>query len=92
MGAAAAGAIRGRLLSYPVWGWTLSDAVELPDPLPSGVRLDITAQSSAKRDAIAAHASQHGKVITDDPTGFTMPADFLDLFDVGYEVFLGATV
>lgn len=88
MAAAAAKRTGARLLSYPVWGWTLTDETELPGPLPDGMRLDITEQLEAKRAAIAAHASQHGKVITDDPDGFVMPPEFLALFDVPFEVFL----
>ena len=88
MAKAAAGRTGARLLSYPVWGWTLSDETELPDALPNGMRLDIAGQLGVKRAAIAAHASQHGKVITDDPGGFTISAEFLALFDVPFEVFL----
>ncbi|HEY6432107.1 MAG TPA: PIG-L deacetylase family protein [Acetobacteraceae bacterium] len=88
MAKAAAGRTGARLLSYPIWGWTLSDETELPDALPNGMRLDIAGQLGVKRAAIAAHASQHGKVITDDPGGFTISAEFLALFDVPFEVFL----
>jgi LmbE family N-acetylglucosaminyl deacetylase len=73
--------------SYPVWGWTLPEETEL-DAAPAGVRLDISRHLPAKRAAIAAHRSQHGGVITDDPDGFVLPADMLGYFDRPYEVFL----
>ncbi len=73
--------------SYPVWGWTLSDRRRLEE-LSRGARLDVRDHLPAKRLAIAAHASQHGRVITDDPGGFQLPADLLSIFDTPYEVFL----
>lgn len=79
-----------RLVAYPVWGWTLGGDIDLADPLPDGVRLDIHPYLSAKRAAIAAHRSQHGLVVTDAPDGFCLPANLLAAFDVPYEVFLGA--
>jgi hypothetical protein len=79
-----------RLLSYPVWGWTLPADSKLPGPLPNGVRLDIARHLTAKRAAIAAHRSQHGLMITDAPDGFRLPASLLSTFDVPYEVFLSS--
>lgn len=92
MAKAAAARIGARLLSYPVWGWTLNDDTELPGPFPNGMRFNIAGQLDAKRAAIAAHASQHGKVITDDPGGFTISPEFLALFDGPFEVFLAEPV
>ena len=77
-----------RVLSYPVWGWTLPADTALPDAPVEGWRLDITAHLPAKRRAIAAHASQYGDLIADDPTGFRLPSDLLAVFDRPYEVFL----
>jgi LmbE family N-acetylglucosaminyl deacetylase len=87
MAAEAARRAQVRHIAYPVWGWTLpaEDALET---VVAGGRLDIAAHLPAKRRAIAAHASQHGKVVTDDPTGFTLPAEFLAVFDAPYEVFM----
>ena len=42
----------------------------------------------AKRRAIAAHASQLGQVITDDPAGACFSEQFLANFTQPHEVFL----
>ena len=83
--AALAGA---RLLSYPVWGWALPPRRRLEAGVIAGARLDITAQLPAKRRAIAAHASQHGAIVADDPRGFRLPATLLAALDQPFEVFL----
>jgi LmbE family N-acetylglucosaminyl deacetylase len=77
-----------RLLSYPVWGWALPPRRRLEAGVIAGVRIDITAQLPAKRRAIAAHASQHGAVVADDPRGFRLPATLLAALDQPFEVFL----
>ncbi len=53
-----------------------------------GWRLDVTAHLPAKRRAIAAHASQYGRRITDDPRGFQLPTELLRAFDTPWETFL----
>ncbi|MEO9190025.1 MAG: PIG-L family deacetylase [Acetobacteraceae bacterium] len=88
IGVAAAVRAGAQVRAYPVWGWTLADDALLPDTDTSGVRLDITRFLPAKRAAIAAHASQHGRVIDDDVNGFTLPPALLALFDQPFEVFL----
>jgi len=87
---AASAAARGRLalLSYPVWGWLRDGAELVCEPRRGGWRLDITAHQHAKRHAIAAHASQHGALITDSPTGFRLPRHLLDVFARPFEVFI----
>jgi LmbE family N-acetylglucosaminyl deacetylase len=87
MAQAAARALHLRHIAYPVWGWTLPGDDEL-DAVVVGGRLDIRQHLPAKRRAIAAHASQHGGLITDDPTGFQLPHHLLAVFDEPYEVFL----
>jgi LmbE family N-acetylglucosaminyl deacetylase len=77
-----------RHVSYPVWGWTLSADTQLPDQPTGGWRLDISAVLIEKQYAIAAHRSQHGGVIDDDPNGFVLPAALLAVFARPYEVFL----
>ena len=87
--AARAAALTGtRLLSYPVWGWALPPRRRLDVGAIVGARIDITAQLPLKRRAIAAHASQHGAVVADDPRGFRLPATLLAALDQPFEVFL----
>jgi LmbE family N-acetylglucosaminyl deacetylase len=76
-----------RHIAYPVWGWTLPENDTLETNIAGG-RLDIEPHLPAKRRAIAAHASQHGGVITDDPTGFQLPRHLLAVLDEPFEVFL----
>ena len=76
-----------RHLAYPVWGWTLPAGSPCNQAV-TGYRLDITRHLPAKRRAIAAHRSQLGGLITDDPHGFRLPPALLALFDAPYEVFL----
>jgi LmbE family N-acetylglucosaminyl deacetylase len=87
MAAAVAAGLDLRHIAYPVWGWTLP-AEDRLDTAVAGFRLDILPHLPAKRRAIAAHASQHGRVVTDDPSGFVLPTAFLAVFDAPYEVFL----
>ena len=60
-------------LSIPIWGWTLDADAPIEESTEHGWRLDVTAHLPAKRRAIAAHASQYGGLITDDPRGFQLP-------------------
>jgi LmbE family N-acetylglucosaminyl deacetylase len=85
--AVAASLVGLRHIAYPVWGWTLPETDEL-DAVVMGGRLDIGRFLPAKRRAIAAHESQHGGLITDDPTGFALPRHLLAIFDQPFEVFL----
>jgi LmbE family N-acetylglucosaminyl deacetylase len=84
---AVAGKLGLRHLSYPVWGWTLPANHPLPE-MPDGLRLDISRDLPAKAKAIMAHRSQYGGLITDDPAGFTLPAELLQVFERPYETFL----
>lgn len=97
LAAAAAQTLGIRHLAYPVWSWMLGDDDEIAEaciprgPGPGairGARLDIGAHLSAKRRAIAAHRSQGGELIHDDPRGFVLPAAFLAMFDRPWEVYL----
>jgi len=81
----AAARLGARLLEYPIWGWTLPDETAIADPPVRGWRVDISVHLAAKRQAIAAHRSQHGAVITDDPEGFVLPDDFLAIFRQPWE-------
>jgi LmbE family N-acetylglucosaminyl deacetylase len=77
-----------RAVAYPVWGWTLPPEAFVPAPVQSGWRLDITAKLPQKRRAIRAHRTQYGGLITDDPTGFQLPAELMAVFDLPFETFL----
>lgn len=77
-----------RHVAYPVWGWTLPTSQKLDGPVPVGMRLDIARHLSAKRRAIAAHRSQWSGLISDDPSGFQLPADLLVVFERPFETFL----
>jgi LmbE family N-acetylglucosaminyl deacetylase len=63
-------AVQPRILEYLVW-----PGVETAKGVPR--QLDIASVLSLKRQAIAAHRSQHGLVIDDDPDGFSLPDDLL---------------
>jgi LmbE family N-acetylglucosaminyl deacetylase len=80
-----------RHLSYPVWGWTLPKDQELGPMRISGSRLDIAHLMEDKRHALQAHATQFGRVIDDDPTGFVLTDEILDKFLQPFEVFLDNT-
>jgi LmbE family N-acetylglucosaminyl deacetylase len=77
-----------RLVSYPVWGWTLPPRHLLPNQTVQGARLDIARYQAVKRRAIAAHASQHPGLIVDDPDGFHLKPDMLTFHNRTFEVFL----
>ena len=85
---AAAGQLGIGHWAYPVWGWTLPGDRPLPGPLPSGIRLDIRNAMPAKTRAILAHRSQYGGLITDDPTGFSLPRSLLAVFEQPFETYL----
>ncbi|EGG77172.1 LmbE family protein [Gluconacetobacter sp. SXCC-1] len=76
------------LWAYPVWGWLLAPDREMDEGAPHGVRLDITACRAAKAQAVRMHESQYGGLITDDPTGFTLPETLLDALITDFEVFV----
>ncbi|MFL5287258.1 MAG: PIG-L deacetylase family protein [Rhodopila sp.] len=78
-----------RRVSYPVWGWLLPREAVIPEDAPArGCRLDITPFLPAKRRAVGAHKSQFGEVVTDDPAGFQIPPELMDIADQPFETFL----
>ncbi|MGR3498978.1 MAG: PIG-L deacetylase family protein [Limimaricola soesokkakensis] len=76
-----------RLLFYPVWsGWhDPSYRARLPHRVEH--RFDISASREAKAEAIAAHRSQLGQVVQDDPDGFVLPESFRTQFETGDEIY-----
>jgi LmbE family N-acetylglucosaminyl deacetylase len=71
-----------RVLDYIVW-----PAANDGGRRERSLALDIGEVLPLKRRAIAAHRSQHGLVVTDDPTGFAIPPDLLDRAFARYETF-----
>jgi LmbE family N-acetylglucosaminyl deacetylase len=86
--AAVAGLPGCRLLCYPIWSWTTPAGVEMPQP--QGFRVDIASEIEAKSKAIAAHASQHGRVVMDASAPFVLPRQLLERALQNFEVFLVA--
>jgi LmbE family N-acetylglucosaminyl deacetylase len=67
-----------RMLEYVVWTPERGTAADRPRPNEvTSWRLDISEVVQAKLRAVAAHRSQHGNLIDDDPTGFRLPASML---------------
>ncbi len=76
-----------RLCFYPVWSRWHGGGVA---PVPQGtraVRLPVGPFKAQKDAAIAAHLSQQGMVINDDPHGFEMPPGFAAFFGDRDEVY-----
>ena len=69
-----------RLAFYPIWSrWQM----HRDDPRREAgapIAVDLPEHRTAKRRAIAAHRSQCGMVVRDDPDGFTMPDGFASFF------------
>ncbi|MCE4226631.1 PIG-L family deacetylase [Methylobacterium sp. C25] len=76
-----------RIFAYPVWGHTLPAEADVGAP-PRGVRLDVTGAIEAKRQAVAAHASQTTALIADDPGGFRLEPAMIDRLCGPYEPFI----
>ncbi len=74
-----------RILEYVVW-----PSGDLPDETRRR-ELDISGVLARKTAAVAAHRSQHGGVVTDDPEGFCLPADLLARAGRDHEIFYEAT-
>ena len=88
LAAAVAAASGLPLRSYPVWGWLLPPEHLLEEPRKGGWRFMMTGWLEAKRQALAAHESQYGALITDAPNGFELPAALLAACVRGHEVFI----
>lgn len=79
-----------KLWAYPIWGWHIDPGIEMHQPMPKALRIDISQHRERKRAAIAAHASQMTDLIGDDPDGFRLDdvslAPFLGQFEYFIEV------
>jgi len=76
------------LRAYPIWGWTLDPELELATTSVAGWTLDISAHIAVKAQAIQAHRTQLGRVVTDDPCGFVLAPQFITYFTSAREVYL----
>lgn len=89
LAADAVGNLRGcRLYCYPIWAWTIPPQTLLPIPAPEARRIDISAARTVKLSAIAAHGSQLGLSITDDPTAFRLDPLMIDRLSGRFETFV----
>ncbi|MDQ6647011.1 MAG: PIG-L family deacetylase [Pseudomonadota bacterium] len=78
------GCTQARLFAYPVWTWIRDDLVSAN--LALGRRLSTGPFGDAKRAAIAAHASQLGKIVNDASEPFVLPPPLLAHLSQDYEV------
>jgi LmbE family N-acetylglucosaminyl deacetylase len=79
-----------RLLFYPVWSAWHDPGYRARLPHRVEHRFDTAARREEKARAIAAHRSQHGQVIRDDPEGFVLPEAFLAGFRTADEIYFEA--
>lgn len=88
IGAAVARRVPGlRVVFYPVWSrWHGGGRAPVP-PGTVARRLPVGTRAVAKARAIAAHRSQAGLVVPDDPAGFEMPQGFADFFATRDELY-----
>jgi LmbE family N-acetylglucosaminyl deacetylase len=77
-----------RLLSYPIWGWSLPPHIDIDEGPPRGFRIEMTRHLPAKRRAIASHRSQMSDLIDDDPQGFRLDPAMVSRFERPFELYL----
>jgi len=73
--------------SYPVWSRWDDPQFEQCTKAHDAVFLATPTATTRKRAAIAAHRSQLGQVVQDDPNGFVLPAGFVEKFAGEREIF-----
>ncbi len=80
-----------QLWFYPVWSrWHNRDHLSAHGPGTPRV-FDTRAWAAAKHRAIDAHASQLGRIVKDDPSGFAMDPDFVRFFTIEPEIYFEGT-
>lgn len=76
-----------RQIEYPIWDWDPEQRNSLPRSYHAW-RIDISAVSDLKQQAIAEYRSQITDLINDDPEGFRLTPDLLTYFTRPWEVYL----
>ena len=76
------------LFSYPVWAWTLPLDTVVPNLPLQGFSIDIEHEMATKRAAVMKHRSQTSSMIADDPSGFTLSDEHLDVMITPREHFI----
>lgn len=78
------------LVEYMVWTYLIGEADDAPRPdETASFYLDIEFVRTSKRNAVAAHRTQLGRIIRDDPNGFRLTPNhlrFMTLQDEQYEL------
>jgi len=77
-----------RLFTYPIWARTLAPGTLLAASVPTGFRLEMASHLPKKRAAIAAHGSQTTDLIHDDPEGFRLAQNMIEMFMTSFECFI----
>ena len=77
-----------RVIEYPVWVWDADSHDKAPTSGEMAAwKIDVGDVLETKKNAIAAHASQMTRLISDDPEGFVMTAEQLSRFTGNFEIF-----
>lgn len=84
----AAHEVGAMLFSYPVWAWTLPLDTVVPNLRLQGFSIDIKPDMAMKRAAVMKHRSQTSPMIADDPSGFTLSDEHLDVMITPREYFI----
>ncbi len=79
--------LAARHLSYLVWGWTLPDDQPIAGDI-AGWRFPVNGEKQRKLRALHAYQSQISDLIDDDPDGFRLDGETLDLMLSDDEAFL----
>ncbi|MBA49993.1 MAG: PIG-L deacetylase family protein [Paracoccus sp. (in: a-proteobacteria)] len=73
--------------SYPVWSRWDDPEFDAKIARHKPIFLEAGQHRDKKRAAIRAHRSQLGEIVTDDPSGFILPAAFIAKFIGEHEIF-----
>ncbi|MGB5942307.1 MAG: bifunctional PIG-L family deacetylase/class I SAM-dependent methyltransferase [Leeuwenhoekiella sp.] len=74
------------IIEYPIWLWENGKKEDWPEVDEVELfKLDVSEVLAVKKAAIQEHQSQLGKVIHDDPEGFVLQPQVLDMFQEPFE-------